>query len=333
MGIISNQDKWCAIVNSFAASSKATSLWSSAEDRLRSDGINFHAFFTGEAGNATTLAFAACAQGYRKFIAVGGDGTIHDVLDGIMSFVDKEFSVYLQDFTLAVIPVGSGNDWIKTTGVPKDIIKAASLLKYGRISRQDVVRASILDKASLPEEKPVSVSYMANVGGVGLDARVCVKVNRAKREGKKGKILYVLALLDCILHRDPASAYVICDGRKAYEGGFLSISFGIGKYSGGGMRQTPDAVVDDGLLDMTLIPDLPLLKIAKEAPKLFNGKLLNVPEVVTSRARTIEVIPIEGAVEGGEPVEVDGEVVGNSPVRFEILENQLNIIVPHRSTL
>ena len=90
------------------------------------------------------------------------------------------------------------------------------------------------------------------------------------------------------------------------------------------MRQTPAAVIDDGLLDMTLIPDLPLLKLAKEAPKLFTGKLLDVPELVTSKARTIEILPIEGA----EPVEVDGEVVGNSPVRFEILEDQLNIIVP-----
>lgn len=324
MGIISNQDKWCAIVNSFAASSKATSLWSSAEDRLRSDGINFHAFFTGEAGNATTLAFAACAQGYRKFIAVGGDGTIHDVLDGIMSFVDKEFSVYLQDFTLAVIPVGSGNDWIKTTGVPKDIIKAASLLKYGRISRQDVVRASILDKASLPEEKPVSVSYMANVGGVGLDARICEMVNAAKVQGKRGKILYVRALIYNIIHRSTLSAKVVCDGKEVFAGPYLSMAFGIGKYSGGGMRQTPGAVPDDGLLDMSIIPDLPIMKIAKEAPKLFTGKLDTVKELVTARGKSIIVLPDDDSA----LTEVDGEIVGMAPVRFDILDSQLNILIP-----
>ena len=333
MASLTKSNTWYVVVNVFAASSTAMSRWDIARARLDADGVSYEAVFTGPDGNATELTAAAGAKGYRQFIAVGGDGTLHDVLQGIMSCVgDSDISgqlIKISDFTLGVIPLGSGNDWIKTYGIPRDIQEAASLFTHGMISRQDIVRVSMLDQDSNVRE----VRYMANVGGVGLDARVCVKVNRAKREGKKGKILYVLALLDCILHRDPASAYVICDGRKAYEGGFLSISFGIGKYSGGGMRQTPDAVVDDGLLDMTLIPDLPLLKIAKEAPKLFNGKLLNVPEVVTSRAKTIEVIPIEGAVEGGEPVEVDGEVVGNSPVRFEILENQLNIIVPHRSTL
>ena len=317
-------DIWFVVVNVFAASSSAMSRWETARDRLDADGVGYEAVFTGTDGNATELTASACAKGYRRFIAVGGDGTVHDVLQGMMTYVNDSAlsgqSLKISDFTLGVIPLGSGNDWIKTPGIPCDIQGAASLFAGGRVARQDVVKVSLLDQ----ERNVNEVGYMVNVGGIGLDARVCVKVNRAKCQGKKGKILYVTSLIDCILHRTPASACVICDGRKEYEGDFLSMSFGIGKYSGGGMRQTPAAVIDDGLLDMTLIPDLPLLKLAKEAPKLFTGKLLDVPELVTSKARTIEILPIEGA----EPVEVDGELVGNSPVRFEILEDQLNIIVP-----
>lgn len=324
MQVTSNPDKWSAIVNSFAASSKAASLWRRAEDRLRSDGIYFETYFTGESGNATTLAYNACSRGCRKLLAVGGDGTVHDILGGIMAFVNQDTSVTLEDFTLAVIPVGSGNDWIKTAGVPKDIVEAAALLKNGTISKQDVVKVSLLDPSALPEQKVKEVSYMANVGGVGLDARVCEMVNAAKKQGKRGKILYLSALIYNIIHRSSLLAKVVCDGKEIFTGAYLSMAFGIGKYSGGGMRQTPGAVPDDGLLDMTIIPDLPLLKIAKEASKLFDGRFLTVPELVTARSKSILVLPNDD----NALVEVDGEVIGAAPVRFDILEHQLNILIP-----
>lgn len=324
MQVNSNPDKWSAIVNSFAASSKAASLWRRAEERLKSDGIDFEAYFTGESGNATTLAYNACRGGCRKLLAVGGDGTVHDVLGGIMAFIDRDTSATLEDFTLAVIPVGSGNDWIKTAGVPKDIVEAAALLKNGTISKQDVVKVSLLDPSALPEQKVKEVSYMANVGGVGLDASVCEMVNAAKKQGKRGKILYLGALIYKIIHRSTLLAKVLCDGKEVFNGAYLSMAFGIGKYSGGGMRQTPGAVADDGLLDMTIIPDLPLMKIAREVSKLFDGRFLTVPELVTARSKSILVLPADD----NALIEVDGEVIGPAPVRFDILERQLNILIP-----
>ena len=325
MEVSESQGIWYAIVNIFAASKKAGKLWRSAEKKLLADRVRFCCEMTGDHGNATSLTHAACARGYRKFIAVGGDGTVHDVLEGIMRYIEDRShagdEVLLSDFYLAVIPVGSGNDWIKTAGVPKDIIKAASLLSSGVMRKQDVVKVSILDPSELPEERVRKTSYMANVGGVGLDARVCKRVNSEKRRGKRGRRLYVSALIYNIIHRVPVSARVICDGVEVFHGSFLSMAFGIGKYSGGGMRQTPGAEVDDGLLDMTIIPDLPLMKIAKEAPKLFNGKFHTVKELVCARSKSILVM-------SDEPVEVDGEVVGVAPVRFDLLEGQINILCP-----
>lgn len=330
-------DSWCAVVNIYAASKKAVSLWDKAERILSSVGVSYKPMFTGDKGTAMDLTLSACGEGCRKFIAAGGDGTIHDVLEGIMVFVEsRSFSdepVSLSEFTLAVLPLGSGNDWIKTSGVPRDISKAALLFRDGVIVRQDVVKVSVLDPSAFPEEKVRKVSYMANVGGVGLDAKVCVMVNDAKNRGKSGKHLYIGALLHNIIHRVPSSAKVICDGKQIFDGSFLSMAFGIGKYSGGGMRQTPDAELDDGLLDMSIIPELPILKIAKEVPKLFDGRFSTVKELVTSRAKCITVIPNDENCSDnlqGEPVEVDGEVVGNAPVRFVVLENQLNILVPRR---
>ena len=331
MGISDNQGVWYAVVNIFAASKKAAGKWMKAEQKLKAEGVSYVEATTGHHGNARTLTREACEKGFRKFIAVGGDGTVHDVLEGVMFYLEDTGSeASLSDFTLAVIPVGSGNDWIKTAGVPNDVVKAASLFRNGRISRQDVVRVSILDPEAFPEEKVLKLSFMANVGGVGLDARVCKMVNAEKRRGKRGKGLYVSALLYHIIHRVPAFARVVCDGRQVFDGSYFSMAFGIGKYSGGGMRQTPEAVMDDGLLDMTIIPELPIMKIAVEAPKLFTGKFMTVKELVTSRSREIIVIPYDEVLPCahvcGDPVEVDGEVIGNAPVKFEVLPSQLNVL-------
>lgn len=334
MEVPENSSVWYAVVNVYAASKKAGDFWRKAENLLGQSGITYESQLTGQAGNALAITLDACRRGYRRFIAVGGDGTVHDVLNGIMDFVHQESGVSVSDFTLSVIPVGSGNDWIKTHGIPKEISQAISLFAEGVVGRQDVVKVTMLDLSALPEQKELSSRYMANVGGIGLDARICSRVNRKKKEGKRGKKLYVSSLIYSIMHRRPAFARVICDGTQVFDGPFLSMAFGIGKYSGGGMRQTPDALVDDGLLDMTIIPDLPLMKIAKEAPKLFTGKFLTVRELVVSRGESITVVPYDAslpcAVVEGEPVEVDGEVVGLSPVRLEILPQQLNVLLPRK---
>ena len=91
------------------------------------------------------------------------------------------------------------------------------------------------------------------------------------------------------------------------------------------MRQTPEAVLDDGLLDMTIIPDLPLARIAREVPRLFTGSFLKVPELVAVKAKSITVWPMAGS--SAEPAEVDGEVIGKAPVRFDVLDDRINIVV------
>ena len=316
---------WFAVINGYAASKKASSKWTKAEERMKARGMVFHGCRTGKSGNAMEITFDACMAGYRRFIAVGGDGTVHDVLNGIAAYVDSHAQSSFSDFTLGVIPVGSGNDWIKSTGVPKDICKAVDILEASVVRPQDVVRLSVFDFDSLPQKKELAVSYMANIGGIGIDARVCEKVNALKTQGKRGKILYVTSLLRAISERKPALARVECDGKTVFDGAYLSMAFGVGKYSGGGMRQTPAAVLDDGLLDMTIIPDLPLKRIAREVPRLFTGTFLKVPELVVSKSKVITVIPYDMGC--SEPVEVDGEVVGKVPVEFRVLDSQINIVV------
>jgi YegS/Rv2252/BmrU family lipid kinase len=312
-------DTWLIVVNVFAASKKAGELWRRAESLLKYQGLSYECRYTGDSGNARRIAEDASREGYRRFVAVGGDGTVHDVLNGIMAYVDApEVDVKLEDFYLSVLPMGSGNDWIKSLGIPRDVRKIVELMALGSFGKQDVVKVSLMGEKGGVK----AVSYMANVGGIGIDADVCRIVNVNKKRGMKGKILYVKALIQCIAHRVPVVARVLCDGVEVYHGKYFSIAFGIGKYSGGGMRQTSDAVMDDGLLDMTLIPELGMMKILKEAPKLFSSSFTKVKELVVSQNRCIEVIP-----EGGHPyVEVDGEVIGTAPVRMELMGPQINVL-------
>lgn len=323
----SNTSLWLAVVNVFAASRKAGSIWKKAAVMLEQSGVPYKAKFTGGTDNASELSRKAALAGYRKFIAVGGDGTMHDVLNGIAGYVYSQAGdgVRMSDFTIAVIPVGSGNDWVKSAGVPRDINAAVSLISAGYTGRQDVVRVSILDESG---REPMHVSYMANVGGVGLDARVCEIVNRKKEQGRRGKQLYVSALLYCIRHRVPIRAKVICDGETVFDGKYLSMAFGVGKYSGGGMRQTPLAVLDDGLLDITVIPDIPIWTIAKEVPKLFTGTFHKVDVLTMTKCREVLVLPHSEA--DSEPVEVDGEVIGRAPVRMQVMDDKVNVIMTDR---
>ena len=323
---------WLVVVNVFAASKKAGSIWKRAAVMLEDAGVAFKAKFTGGVDNAIAISRKAAAKGHRKFIAVGGDGTIHDVLNGIAEFVfsDEAAGVSLSDFTIGVLPVGSGNDWVKSTKVPREIREAVDVIAAGKTAAQDVVKVTVMDPSNMETDEWMSaealkVSYMVNVGGVGLDARVCEIVNRQKEQGKRGKKLYVTALMYCIKNRVPVRAKVICDGDVVFDGKYLSMAFGVGKYSGGGMRQTPLAEIGDGLLDVVVIPDIPIWTIAKEVFKLFTGKFHTVDVLTQAKAREVYVYPYKERY--AEPVEVDGEVVGRAPVKMEVLAEQINVVV------
>lgn len=316
------KERWIVIVNVYAASKKAGSMWRKAERLLKEYGVDYQCRLTGTEGNACQLAYAASAEGCRRIVAVGGDGTVHDVLNGIMQYVDTPEAaaagVTLDEFTLGVLPMGSGNDWIRSTGVPKKMSEAIALLASGSFIQQDVVKASLLDA----DGSVRSVSYMANIGGVGIDADVCRVVNVNKKLGYRGKILYVVALVRCLRKRVPVNVRIICDGKVLYDGSIFSIAFGIGKYSGGGMRQTSDAVLDDGLLDVTVIPDISLGVIARRAYRLFTSTFTQVKELTVGRGVSVEVVP-----EDVRPyAEVDGEVIGQAPVRFDVMPSHLNVL-------
>ena len=305
---------WYVIVNPNSGSGKTIALWSEAQRKLDALGIEYQAILTNHKSHATALAFAAARQGYRHILAVGGDGTAHEIFNGVLSWCD-EYGVDPEDFYLGVAPIGSGNDWIKSLGIPKDINEVIDLLSSSSFAREDVVRI---------ESEGGCVCFMANIGGVGFDSRVCDRVNHLKDVGRRSPRIYLNALLYTIFHARTFQVLVTADGKEVFKGPCYSIAFGNGKYSGGGMRQVPRARIDDGLLDMLIVPKLALSTMVKSVPRLFTGDVDQVEGLLYTQCREVSVTPLDK--DSAELLEVDGEIEARLPIHLVMTGRQINVI-------
>ena len=302
-------------------------IWKKAKQLLEADKLPYRCALTDCRYHAVELAAQAAAAGYRRFIAVGGDGTVHEVLGGIMKYVTApgQEKIRLDEFTLGVIPIGSGNDWIRTHRIRNEVSQVIRLMAENRTVCQDVAKVSILDPTVKGKKFTSRFSWMVNVGGVGLDARICRHVNRVKEKGKGNPLVYVQAFFSELFHYKTPLFEVVCDGRRLVKGPCFSLSFGIGRYSGGGFRQTPDAIVDDGLFDVTAYAPLRKFFVVPGAITLLTGTVTrHKKKVHFTRARKVLVRPLVNTV--NEPVEVDGEILGQAPVLLEIYPQQIHVL-------
>ena len=174
-----NTEKWFAIVNPVAGSGRGLTDWPQISKLLRDHHIVPEYAFTERKYHAIELAVEAVNNGFRKIIVVGGDGTIHEVVNGL--FIQKV--VPTQDVLLSVIAVGTGNDWIRMFGIPRKYSEAIRAIVEGHSFLQDV------GKISYYQSSYKQTRYMANVAGVGFGAAVKRRYNHRKGEGKRGKWL------------------------------------------------------------------------------------------------------------------------------------------------
>ena len=283
-------DKWFAIVNPVAGSGRGLTDWPLISRLLRERHIVPEYVFTERKYHAIELAVEAVNNGFRKIIVVGGDGTIHEVVNGL--FIQK--TVPTTDVLLSVIAVG--HSFLQDVGV----------ISYY--------------KASYKQSR-----YMANVAGVGFDAFVNRKYNHLKEEGKKGKWLYLWSTLKAVLRYSSTGVKVYGDDELVVNDLVYSATIGIGRYNGGGMLQTPEAVADDGLFDLTVIRKMSRLAVLLHFKVLFNGRIYKLRKTSLNRGRRIR---IESSPEIA--VEVDGEALGYSPFEFEIIDRAVRVVVAER---
>lgn len=304
--------KWFVIVNPVAGSGKGLDDYPQISKLLRDSGIACEAVFTEHKCHATELTVFAIEKGFRHIIVVGGDGTLHEVVNGL--FIQKR--VAPSEVTVAVIAVGTGNDWIRMYGIPTHYSEAIRALKEGYTFLQDVA------EVEYEESHYRQMRHMANVAGMGFDAVVNFAYQRKKAKGKTGKGVYLWCMIRSFFKHKSTGVKIWVDDRLVFNNLIFSIAIGIGKYNGGGMQQLPAAVADDGLLDITMIKPMHWWQVLFRMRRLYNGTIYSIGHVLHAQGSKIR---IESSPE--TPLEVDGEWLGGTPVEFRVLHREVRVIV------
>lgn len=314
MTFFSSRDDWFIIVNPNAGNGKGKKDWDRISGLLAGCSINTDPRFTERKGHAVEFTRDAIFRGYRKIISVGGDGTLHEVVNGVMS----QDICPSTDITLALIPVGTGNDWGRMFGIPLVYEGAVDVIKEARVTLHDIGTISYYEAT---EQKK---SYFINIAGLGFEAMVVAKTNRQKDKGRSNKAIYFYNLLSSLIsYRNTVADLII--GENKVRSRVFSINVGNGRYCGGGMRQTPDALPDDGLLDITVIKNMGRFEIIRSLPLLYDGTILSHSKVDGYRTDKLKV-----SSDTLLYAEADGETLGHTPVEFGIVPRAINIVYGRR---
>ena len=298
-------NSWFVIANPKAGNKNFSASWKKIVDNLNLNKIDFSFSFTQYSKHEIELVQNAIQKGYRNIISVGGDGTLHHVVNGIM----LQRYVKSSEITISVIPLGTGNDWIKTYNIPKNIEKAIALICLKNTVLQDIGQLTLTDSTT---------HYFNNVAGLGYDGYIVNKLQKLKRFGP---IAYLLSGLSGLLLYKKTN-FIIEFNNQKIETTCLMTLFGICQYSGGGMQFTKDVNTTDGLLDITIAKNLTLFDLIFNIKKLYNGAIVHHKKVATYKTTIIKVTPENTFTF----IQADGELIGQGAVDVTIIKKAINFI-------
>lgn len=307
---IFTSEKWFTIVNPNAGNGKGRKDWERISSLLERSSIAVTGQFTESKGQAIDFARKAIEAGYRKIISIGGDGTLNEVVNGVLT----QTACPSNEVALALIPVGTGNDWGRMFGIPLVYEGAVNVIRENKQLLHD---AGVITYHTGNEKH---TRYFINIAGLGFEAMVVTRTNKAKDKGRSNKAIYFYNLLASLISYKKTEADITIDGRTTRSRVF-SINVGNGRYCGGGMRQTPDAIPDDGLLDITVIKEFGRIEIIRNLQLLYDGTILSHPKVDGYRTSSMKVT--SGAILYAE---ADGESLGHTPLEFSVMPGALRVV-------
>ncbi len=294
------------VVNPRSAKGATGRNWRKLEAVLRGILPPFDVAITDRAGQATDLALGA-AKDYETVVAVGGDGTINEVANGVLDSGTEA--------ALGILPRGTGSDLVRTLRIPHKWERAAAVLATGHRRRIDVGRATFTDSSGAARSR-----WFVNAAEVGLGAMVSDAVNQPSR-WLPGPAAFMWATLTTMFRHHPAPVSVTTNGQVARTVTLSNAWISNGRYTGGGILSAPRAAVDDALLDVVVLEHAgPLVRLAG-LPKLRNGRFVEMRQVEYRQATGAS---FDSATP--QPVEVDGDVVGTTPASFEVVPARLCVV-------
>lgn len=300
--------KWLLVANPNSGNGKGRSDSKIVQELLLQSGVETDIFFSEYPGHTSVLVHQAIEKGYRKIISMGGDGTLNEVVNGIFS----QQHVSNDEITIAVIPVGTGNDWCKTYKIPTSYKDAVAVIAKEKTIQHDIGIA----------ENSSGKRYFINIAGMGYDGFVTDKISKMKQHGSGGKLFYLLWITYYLFQYKTTKIKFKIDGKEFPEDAIFTISVCICRYNGDGMMQAPAALPDDGVFNITVLKKISPLKSIISLPKMKNGTFVKMKEAETFLGKTIEVYSSPEVL-----TETDGEVIGKTPAKFSIIPNALNVVI------
>jgi len=307
------------IVNPKSASGATREKWSVIAADLRSHFGPFRVAFTKGPGDGVNLARSYAESGTKLIIACGGDGTINEIANGVLIAGGKT--------EIAVFPSGTGGDFRRSLELPTSTRDVARAIRTGKTCEIDVVKVTFTSNDGSPAER-----YFVNVSSFGLAASI---IDRVKSTGKlnwipidtiRGRASFALSTLLEVIDIKPKQVLVSIDGEGERPISTVNFCIANARYFGGGMMIAPNAKLADGKFDVVNIGDISTARVMLNSYTLYRGTHLNLTEV---RSRTARLVTAR-AIDNSEIIrlEMDGELPGRLPAKFEIIPQALKVRIP-----
>jgi len=301
--------KWFVIINPTSGNGTSKKKWPLIFNELKKQQIDFEYSFSEYKKHSYKLIQNAILQGFTKFICIGGDGTLHNIVNGILSLNP----IYISEIKIGIIAIGTGNDWVKNYNIPTNYKKAIEIIKNEHTIKQDI------GKINLTAEN--KIVYFNNLAGIGFDGYVVHKVHKYKN---LGSLAYITGAIVSLTSYKKPMLEILFNNTKI-KSKTLMLLIGICKYSGGGMQLTKNSNPTDGLFDITFITYFSLLEVLKNIQNLFNGKITNHTLVKNYKTSELKVNILDNQT---TYIQADGELIGSGNFSVSILPKALNFIIP-----
>ncbi|QNO14504.1 diacylglycerol kinase family lipid kinase [Alkalicella caledoniensis] len=300
------------VVNPASANGTTRVVWDEIILFLDSKQLNYDYSLTSGPNEATTITRDAIKKGYKKIIAVGGDGTVNEVVNG---FFDEQGKISIEDVALGVISRGTGCDLIKTLNIPKNYQGAVETLITGNTKAIDLLQVQFLNKEKQKEKR-----YCVNISDVGLGGYVAQRVNHTSKSGG-GLWSYLRGTLLSILKYKNNSGIIEVDGKVVHQGEFSIVAAANGRFFGGGMELAPMAKIDDGYIEVITLVNMGKVELLYNLSKVYKGTHIGHPKVKHYRCKKLSVSSDEPL-----PLEIDGENPGFGGVSYGVVQKAIKVI-------
>ena len=303
-------DEVVFLVNPASANGSTGRRWPEIARRAAEAGLTGRTLLSERSGQIAELAQRACEEGATLVVAVGGDGTVHEAVNGLMRVEPGARA------ELATLPRGTGKDFARSLGIPARVDDALRIARDGVARTLDVGRSSYVSWDGSPGD-----SYFANFAGAGISGAVAARANSSSK-ALGGRVSFFWATTAVFMRWRNSEFEIEVDGDRR-SGRMLEVIAAIGNQLAGGMRLTPDADPSDGLFDVILIGDVTKVDFVRTLPKIYRGTHLPHPRAELIRARRLRVetvVPL--------PIALDGEQPGTTPLALEIVPGALRVRAP-----